>query len=480
MAGGIQVPWTQDAAEMLAEIGVAGISPILRDFDFRGKFTPFSHQIQIAATAACHHRLYILADLGVGKTAAAAWAAKYLLDIGRAKRVLIVCPLSIVELAWRDELFAIDMTRPVSILTGAKPKRLKALNEATVYKVINFDGIEILQPELLAWAPDLIIIDEARAYANPTTKRWKAMRNLVSKAQWCWALTGTPTPTGPMDAYGQVKLLTPDNVPSAMSVFKNMVMRQEGLYNWVPRDSAWEIVHKAMQPAIKTLKSDVLKDLPPLTHVYRHVPLSPQQRSYYEALRKEAAVTASGVTITAVHAAALATKLCQISSGCVYDENGAAFEFDVTPRITELKRVIEEANAAVLVFVPFVHTLKMLEPHLLPLGFKSIYGDVKNRKEIVDLLQAGKINGILAVPSTMSHGITATAASTIVWFAPFNKAEVVQQANNRMDRPGQKNAMTIVHLFGSPAERKVYKAVHEQAEGQANMLELFASILKGD
>jgi SNF2 family DNA or RNA helicase len=283
-----------------------------------------------------------------------------------------------------------------------------------------------------------------------------------------------------MDAYGQVKLLTPNNVPSAMSVFKNMVMRQEGLYNWVPRDSAWEIVHKAMQPAIKTLKSDVLKDLPPLTHVYRHVPLSPQQRSYYEALRKEAAVTASGVTITAVHAAALATKLCQISSGCVYDENGAAFEFDVTPRITELKRVIEEANAAVLVFVPFVHTLKMLEPHLLPLGFKSIYGDVKNRKEIVDLLQAGKINGILAVPSTMSHGITATAASTIVWFAPFNKAEVVQQANNRMDRPGQKNAMTIVHLFGSPAERKVYKAVHEQAEGQANMLELFASILKGD
>jgi hypothetical protein len=67
-----------------------------------------------------------------------------------------------------------------------------------------------------------------------------------------------------------------------------------------------------------------------------------------------------------------------------------------------------------------------------------------------------------------------------VWFAPFNKSEVVQQANNRMDRPGQKNAMTIVHLFGSPAERKVYKAVHEQAEGQANMLELFASILKGD
>jgi SNF2 family DNA or RNA helicase len=250
-------------------------------------------------------------------------------------------------------------------------------------------------------------------------------------------------------------------------------------YEWNIRPGAWDIVHKLMQPAIRVDKKDVLKDLPPVTYSYRYIPMSPQQKAFYTELEKQQTFTlGSGAAVTAVHAAALFTKLAQIASGCVYTEDGTPLLFDVKARITETLEIISQTDEAVLVFVPYRHTLDMLEPHLKPLGFKVIHGDIKDRGDIITELQEGKIKGILAIPSTMSHGITATAANTTIWFAPINKAEVYQQANARMDRPGQKNAMTVVHLFGSVAERKIYKSLQEQVEGQDTMLGLFSNIFK--
>jgi SNF2 family DNA or RNA helicase len=262
--------------------------------------------------------------------------------------------------------------------------------------------------------------------------------------------------------------------------FKNLVMVKGYTdFDWNIRPGAWDTVQQLMQPAIKVTKQDVLKDMPPVTYSYRYIPMSPQQKAFYTELEKQQTFTLdSGTSVTAVHAASLYTKLAQIASGCVYDEDRNPILFDVKARVTEMLDLISQTNEAVLVFAPFRHTLAMLEPYLLPLGFKVIHGDVKNRGEIIDELQNGKIKGILATPSTMSHGITCTAANLTIWFAPCDKAEVYLQATARMNRPGQKNAMSIVHLFGSTAERKIYTALQEQAKGQSHMLSLFSSLFK--
>ena len=483
-ADAVDIPWTQTNAELCASMGVTPVSPILRDYAWPGSFHPMPHQLQAANAMASNKRFYNLSEMGTGKSAAAVWAAHYLKSIGAVRKVLIISPLSIMQETWGDSIRKIDVTTHYSILHHKNAsKRRQMMVHGAEWWIINYDGIKILQKDLaVVHDLDLIIIDEARSYAEPSTERWKALKSLIRWDTRVWALTGTPAPHSPMDVYGQVKLLTPENLPKTKGAFRDMVERQVSTYSWVTRPEAWEVISRVMRPAIKTLKRDVLKDLPPVTKTYRYVPLTQQQQAYYDEMRREDRALAGGRKITAVHAAARQIKLLQLSSGAVYDDERVALELDVKPRINEMLELIEQSTSATIVFAPFRHTVKLLEPWLKPLGFEVMTGDtsVPKRAQIIAALQAGQIKGILAIPSVMSHGITATAASTMIWFAPPDKSEIYIQACNRMDRPGQKHAMTIAHLYGSPAERAMYQSLQVQGAGQTEMLSWYESYIKGE
>jgi len=481
--GHINMLWTQDNAELCASMGMVPVGTICRDYTWPGKFAPMSHQVQGANAMSCYRRFYNLSEMGTGKTAAAIWAAHYLKSIGKVKRIMVICPLSIMQESWGDTIRNIAIEDQYTVLHNTSRKRraqLMTLNAP--WWIINYHGIETLNKELAADPPDLIIIDEARAYANASTSRWKALAKIVRPTTRIWALTGTPTSHSPMDAYGQVKLLTPRNLPSSMTAFRQMTQRQMGPYNWVNRPDAWETVARVMRPAIKTRKRDVLQDLPPVTVSYRHIPLSTQQQAFYSELKKHTLLTEKSIQVTVAHKAALGIKLLQISSGAVYTDDGTVVNFDISARIAEMVGLIEQSKSATLVFVPFRHTITTLEPVLCPLGFEVMTGDtpIAERTSIVDKLQTGKIAGILAIPSVMSHGITATAASTMIWFAPCDKSETYIQACNRMDRPGQKHPMNVYNLYGSSAERSMYASLAAQGAGQNEMLSWYDSFIKGD
>jgi superfamily II DNA or RNA helicase len=310
---------------------------------------------------------------------------------------------------------------------------------------------------------------------------WKALKPLVDRAVYAWGMTGTPTPQGPMDAFGQCRMLVPDKVPRNKNQWQDMTMIKFSQFRWGVRENGWKTVQQAMQPAIRFEKKDVLKHLPPVTYRYVHVPLTASQEAYYAKLRDEMVAEAGAHTISAVHAGAKMIKLMQVASGAVYDDNGTALEFDVSPRIKVLKELIDQTSEGVLVFAPFLHTVAMLEKHLAPLGFKTITGETSlaERTKTISSLQAGEIKGILAIPQTLSHGVTLTAANLSIWFSCPSSTETYLQASNRMDRPGQKHAMQIIHLFGSQVERKRYDAVKNNDEAQNSMLDLYQAFVQG-
>ena len=78
---------------------------------------------------------------------------------------------------------------------------------------------------------------------------------------------------------------------------------------------------------------------------------------------------------------------------------------------------------------------------------------------------------LVAQPAAMSHGLTLTAASTIVWFAPITSNEVYQQANARITRPGQKQTQFIVHIEGSPVEKRIYERLQTKQSMQGLLLD---------
>jgi SNF2 family DNA or RNA helicase len=259
-----------------------------------------AHQRTTAEFLTLNTRAFCFNEQGTGKTGAAIWASDYLMTQGYINRVLVVCPLSIMQAAWQRDLFQFAMHRKVGIAHGDKAKRTKVINGDYDYVVINYEGINLVLEELRAGKFDLVIIDEANAYKNSKTQRWKSMRSLVTDATWLWMMTGTPAAQSPVDAYGLAKLCVPENVSRFYGAFRESVLTQITRFKWSPKPESRTIVFDALQPAIRYEKADCL-DLPDVTYQTREVPLSPQVQKYYNELKKEMLIKAVGEQITTVN-----------------------------------------------------------------------------------------------------------------------------------------------------------------------------------
>ena len=476
----VAVNWTLEDAQKLKRLKFKNVpSPIDRDYKWPGVYPPMTHQRDTASFLTTSKRSFCFNEQGTGKTAAAIWASDYLISQGKVNRVLIVCPLSIMQSAWQADLFKFATHRKVGIAHGVREKRKQVIQGPYEYVIINYDGIEIVQKDIQAGKFDLIIIDEANAYKNVSTKRWKAMKSLIGENTWLWMMTGTPAAQSPLDAYGLAKLCVPENTPRHFGQYRDSVMQQLTRFKWIPKPASSTIVHNMLQPAIRYTKEECL-DLPDIVYVERQAPLSAQQMKYYKHVKEQFAMSAAGEEVSAVNAAAQLTKLLQISCGAVYSDSGAVVEFDVSNRLHVIEEVINEASHKVLVFVPFKHAIDLLLNHLRHAGISCdvISGDVSvtRRTEIFRKFQEDPDPKVLIIqPQSAAHGVTLTAANVVIWYSPVTSIETYLQANARINRKGQKNSMTVVHIEGSSVERKLYNMLSQKLDVHNKLIDLYNS-----
>jgi SNF2 family DNA or RNA helicase len=138
-------------------------------------------------------------------------------------------------------------------------------------------------------------------------------------------------------------------------------------------------------------------------------------------LVKQMQIMAVGETISTVNAAAALTKLLQLSGGAVYTDGGNVVEFDVSPRLNVLHEVLEESLHKVIVFVPYTHTLSLIKNFLNKHNISSeiIAGSVSanERAAIFNRFQTQDDPKVLLIqPQAASHGVTLTAADTVVFW----------------------------------------------------------------
>ena len=479
----VLVKWGVDEARVLRNLNVKDVpSPILGMYDWPGRYTPFDHQKTTASFLTMNPRAFCFNEQGTGKTASAIWAADFLMKQGKIKRALIICPLSIMDSAWRADLFSFAMHRTVDIAHGAKKKRQEIIASDAEFVVINYDGVEIVKDDIANGGFDLIIVDEATHYKNAQSKRWKVLASIMNGDTWLWMMTGTPAAQSPVDAYGLAKLVNPKEVPRFFGAFRELVMHKVTQFKWAPKPNANDIVYNCLQPAIRFTKEQCL-DLPEMTYVKREVELTAQQKKYYELLRKQMMTTAAGEQITAANAAVAMNKLLQISCGAVYSDTGETVEFDVKNRYKVLREVIDESSQKVLIFVPFKHVIGILKEKLTKEGITNdvINGDVSANKRtaIFKAFQETDNPRVLIIqPQAAAHGVTLTAANTIVWWGPTSSLETYAQANARVHRSGQKHPSTVVQLQGSPVEKRLYKMLDERINVHTKMIDLYQDILE--
>ena len=480
----VLVKWGLEEAQVLKNLKLKNVpSPILAQYDWPGLYKPFDHQRTTAAFLTLHRKAFCFNEQGTGKTSSVIWAADYLMNLGVVNRVLVLCPLSIMASAWEADLFKFAMHRTCAIAHSySKEKRIEAVKSGAEFVICNFDGLEIIKDEIKNGEFDLIVVDEANAYKNVSTKRWKTLNSIIMPRMWVWMLTGTPASQSPTDAYGLAKLINPNNVPKFFGSFRDQVMTKITQFKWIPKTSSESIVHEALQPAIRFTKDECL-DLPDMTYVTRDVPLTPQQTKFYETLRKNMMAVAAGEEITTVNAAANLNKLLQLSSGAVYSDTGEVVAFDAKNRTAALLEVIEEASHKVIVFAPFRHAIEIIYEELKANNITCdvIHGGISatKRTEIFSRFQTETDPHVLVIqPQAAAHGVTLHAANVVVWWGPITSTETYLQANARVHRAGQRNPCTVVHLQGSAVEKRIYTMLSDKVDIHNRLIDLYKNIVE--
>ncbi len=479
----VLVNWGVEEAQVLRNLQIKNIpSPIEGRYAWTGAYTPMAHQKTTSAFITMNNRCFVFNEQGTGKTASAIWAMDYLINMGLVRKVLVLCPLSIMNAAWEADLFSFAMHRTCVVAHSYSPEKRKELASAadTDFVICNFDGLGIIKDCLDD--VDAIIIDEASAFKTATTRRWKTLNSFIKPHMRIIAMTGTPAAQSPLDAYGLAKIINPSGVPKYFGAFRDSVMRRVTHFKWVPQAGAEQIVHAALQPAIRFTKEECL-DLPDMTYTTRHVPLSAQQNKYYEKIRKDMLASMGGEQITTANAAVNLNKLIQLSCGAAYSDSGETITFDASGRVNALLEVIAEASNKVIVFAPFRHAITLVAEELTKhnITCEVIHGDVtpRNRNIIFKKFQTEADPHVLIIqPQAAAHGITLHAANVVVWWGPITSIETYLQANARVHRQGQKNPCTVVHLQGSNVETRVYKMLSEKLDIHTRVIDLYKNILE--
>jgi len=398
---------------------------------------------------------------------------------------LILCPLSIMHSAWMGDINRSVIHRSAVVAHHQQAtRRIEMIQQNYEFVITNYDGLNLIASEINNDGRfDLVIVDEANAYKNPSTRRWKALASVIKPDTYLWMMTGTPASQSPVDAYGLAKLVNPSGVPKFQTAWRDKVMNKISMFKWMPKPNAKDMVHEALQPAIRFTKAQCL-DLPPVITVTREVPMTPQQNKYYKLLKEQMMVRASGETISAVNAGVAVSKLLQISCGAAYTDDKEVIEFDASPRLNVLDEVLEETDRKVIIFAMFRSSIDSIVKHLSGNGHSvgQIHGDVTASKRgqiINDFQTTDKIKVLVLQPQATAHGITLTAADTVVFFGPLMSVEMYTQCIARADRKGQdSDKVTVVHIESSPIEKKLFKAMNTKVNDHALLVGMFDSEVK--
>jgi SNF2 family DNA or RNA helicase len=489
--GYVAFPRTLFNCQMARWLGLPS-PPIMDGYDWPiiADRKPLKHQILTSNFMVLHQKCLNLSDMGTMKTLSTLWAADWLMTKFPGTCSLIVCPRSITQRVWGDEIFSnFGGRRKFVILDGPPKKRLEKLNKPHDFYIINYDGLKVgAHRRRRGWEFDslakailerkdlqVVIIDEADAFKDGRTDRSRVARHLLLDRAYVWLLTGTPTPQAPSDAHGLALFINNAGGESYYSFFRR-TMVQVSQWKWLPSRDGYEQARKLLQPAIRVAIRDVW-DGPERTVQQRSIKLTAEQIRLLKDLKYRLKVeTKKGAAIIPANEAVSRTKALQIILGAIYDHDHIAHEVDARDRLEETLRVIEQSVGKVLCFVGLTSIVELLHQWLAARGISvsKVIGLTtdKERAEIFGAFQEKDAPRVLvADPGTMAHGLNLYAATTVLWYGPTDRSGLYVQGNARAHRPGQKHPVTVVQLAATALERAIFRRLEQNISLQGAMLD---------
>lgn len=448
-------------------------------------FTPYPHQRAGITWITEHPACALLWGMGTGKTVTTLTAIDALLyDRMEDGPVLVIAPKRVAENTWSKETAKwehLQHLRVVKVMGTAKQRQEALLTKADIY-VINRENVVWLVEAVGAhWPFPIVVIDELSSFKSAQAKRWKALRKVRGRIRRIIGLTGTPRPNGLEDLYPEIYLLDQGaRLGRTLSAFRARYLLPEKMnghivYSYRPRDGAEAEVYDRLSDICMSIRKDDVLQLPGQIYEDIVLPAPPALLKQYKQFERDKVLEcldADGEIVAGTQAA-LTNKLLQFANGAIYDQDGQAHHLhDV--KLDALEELVEEAGGdPVLVLYAYKHDAERIRERIVCRALDT--------PDDIDAWNRGEIPVALAHPASIGHGLNLQEGGhIIIWYGLTWSLELYQQANERLNRPGQKSVCRIYHLIlqGTHDER-VLKALNSKDKGQAAAIEaLRLEILK--
>jgi SNF2 family DNA or RNA helicase len=408
--------------------------------------------------------------------------------------VLVIAPKRVAENTWSKEAEKWEHLRHLRVvkIMGTEKQRIEALRSAyegpfaDLYVINRENVVWLVEMAGRDWPFPIVVIDELSSFKSAQAKRWKALRRVRGQIRRLIGLTGTPRPNSLEDFWSEIYLLDQGaRLGRTLGAFRARYLVPEKMnghivYSYRPREGAEAEVYDRLGDICMSIRKDDVLSLP--GQIYEDVELEapPALLKKYKQFERDKVLECldEDGEIVAGTAAALTNKLLQFANGAIYDMDGGVHELhDI--KLDALEELLEEAGGdPVLVLYAYKHDRDRIRQRIKCRDLDT--------PEDMDAWNRGEIPVALAHPASIGHGLNLQEGGHITcWFGLPWSLELYEQANERLNRPGQRNVCRVYHLIlKGTHDARVLQALQRKAEGQnaaieALRLEILEDVKRG-
>jgi SNF2 family DNA or RNA helicase len=422
----------------------------------------FDYQRKAVNHQCVHPASALWMDMGLGKTVITLTSATYLLDSGFLKAILIVAPIRVCKLVWKQEALKWAHTQNLtfSMVTGDRDQRTRALLKPARIYITNYENLkwlgEVLQTYFISKGKDLpfdgLVWDELSKMKNSSTIRVRSIKRILPSMKWITGLTGTPASNGYQDLHGQFLVLDGgERLGTSKTAFKTRFYRPVGPYKSVPFDDTETTIKKLIGDITLEMSAADYNPLPDMIINEVEVELPPAARALYDRMEKDFFVTLdNGTDVEVFNQASLSNKLLQFSNGATYPIPGLPMWEPIhDAKLDALEDIIEEsAGQPVLCSYAYRSDAQRIMERFRELNPINLT-ECKTEKELNNAMWRWTHNEcqlMIGHPASMGHGIDGLqdTGHTLVWFGLTWSLDLYDQFNARIRRQGQ-GAPVICH-----------------------------------
>ena len=415
-------------------------------------------------------------DMGLGKTLQALAFIQYLKEQQQLQKpALIIAPTSLTG-NWLHEIHRFTPQLSVTLVHGAaRAAAFSSIDKSdvviTTYPLLPRD---IKHYQTLEFS--VLILDEAQAIKNPTTKVAQSVRLLNSDMRIC--LTGTPLENHLGELWAIMDFVLP-GLLSGQRHFQRYY--RQPVEREADHDRQKSLARRVAPFMLRRTKTQVVKELPPKTEIVQYVELEGKQRALYEGIRVgmekriRDLVASQGMqrshiqfldALLKLRQACIDPRLVKLEKAASVRENAKMEWLNET-----LPQLLEEGRH-VLIFSQFTELLSLIEKELsaLQIDFVTLTGQTRKRQEVIDRFQNGEVQVFLVSLKAGGSGLNLTAADVVIHMDPWWNPAVENQATDRAYRIGQDKPVFVYKLVAANTVEERIQQMQQRKQALADNL----------